>query len=69
LCGEPTTPVCINCGVPLIVLHILAECPLYDGHFITFHFHGTFFGMLTDDCQNISNALAFLDARRLAWSV
>jgi hypothetical protein len=57
--GEPTTPLCINFGVPLTVLNILAESPLYDRHFIAFHVHGILFNMLTYDHHRFSNGLTF----------
>jgi hypothetical protein len=41
LCGE-LAPVCINSGVPLIVI----ECPLYGKAHLAYHLNGTLSTML-----------------------
>jgi hypothetical protein len=57
--SEPSS-VYINCGLPLIVLHILVECPLHGEGCFAFHQNGTLSDTLGDDCCSISNVLACL---------
>jgi hypothetical protein len=57
-------PVCLNCGVPVIALHILVECPLCGKDCLTFHLHGMLSNMLGDDRHRIG--LAFWNSVALA---
>jgi hypothetical protein len=58
LCGE-LARICVNCGIPLITLHILVECPHYAKAHLTFNFHGMLSDMLGDDFHSVSNLLAY----------
>jgi hypothetical protein len=58
-------PVCIYCGIPFTVFHILFECLLYDEH-RTFHLHSMLYDILGDDCSSVSSILALLNCAGLA---
>jgi hypothetical protein len=66
--GEPI-PLCINCGIPLSVVHILKDCPRYGEARNIYHLHGVLSDILLDDCHCISSVLAFINAVGLATSI
>jgi hypothetical protein len=64
--GEAAT-VCRNCGVPLTVAHILADCA-HEARRI-YHLHGALSDMLGDVRCSVSNVLAFINAMGLSTSI
>jgi hypothetical protein len=61
-------PVCTQCGMPLIMLHMV-EYPHYDEDHHTFYHHSMLWSILGDDCYAVSNMLAFLNGVMLARSI
>jgi hypothetical protein len=52
-------PNCNHCDIPIIILHIMQECPLYNEGHKTFHHPGTLCDILAYHHGSICNTVAF----------
>lgn len=60
LLQEDPILLCVHCGLPCTISHILLECPHYNKDRRTFHLQGALRDILGDGGGQVSNVVAFL---------
>jgi hypothetical protein len=57
---DDPAPLCVLCGLPVTISHILLECPRYNKDHRTFHLQGALRDVLGDGRGKVSSVVAFL---------